>query len=98
MSRIALVHWNAAEADERAERLRKAGHEVETVFEGGGEGFRGFRANPPDAFVIDLTRLPSHGRQVGIFVRQQRTLRRVPIVFVAGAEGRSFEETGAGPG
>ena len=84
MSRVALVHWNAAEAEERAERLRKAGHEVETVFEQGGEAFREFRADPPEVFVIDLTRLPSHGRVVGIFLRQQKSMRHVPIVFVDG--------------
>ncbi|MBI3662706.1 MAG: DUF3052 family protein [Acidobacteria bacterium] len=34
--------------------------------------------------VIDLARLPSHGRDVGLGVRQSKATRRVPIVFVGG--------------
>ncbi|HUE05047.1 MAG TPA: hypothetical protein VMR62_36200 [Bryobacteraceae bacterium] len=47
--------------------------------------FRGIRASPPDAFVIDLSRLPSHGREVATFVRGQKATRHIPIVFVGGA-------------
>lgn len=72
------------EALERAVRLRRAGYKVEVIWQGGGEPFRELRNRPPDAFVIDLSRLPSHGRAVGTFLRQQKGMRRVPIVFVAG--------------
>ena len=84
MSRIAIVHWNQSEAEERAERLRSAGHEVDAIWEGGGEAFRATRRKPPDVYVIDLSRLPSHGRHVAIFLRQQGPTRGVPIVFVGG--------------
>jgi hypothetical protein len=42
------------------------------------------RANPPDAVVIDLSRIPSHGRDVGLGVRQYKDTRRVPLIFVEG--------------
>ena len=45
---------------------------------------RAIRDNPPDAFVIDLTRQPSHGRELGVWFRQQKATRHVPIVFVGG--------------
>ena len=40
--------------------------------------------NLPDAFVIDLSRLPSPGRQVGMGMRTRKSTRTVPIVFVDG--------------
>lgn len=45
---------------------------------------RGLRADPPDAIVIDLDRLPSQGGSVALVLRGQRATRRVPIVFVGG--------------
>jgi len=87
MSRIVLVHWKKEEARERAARLRKAGHRVATHTEeqAGGVGLRDYRERPPDAFVIDLGRLPSHGTAVATFLRQQKATRAVPLVFVGGA-------------
>ena len=85
MSRILLVHWHAGEAEERADRLRGLGHEVMPLSAGGGEGLRELRDDPPDAVVIDLGRIPSHGRAVATFLRQQKATRPAPIVFVSGA-------------
>lgn len=74
------------EAEERAARLRSAGHQVgvQSDQRGGTEAFRGVRQNPPDAFVIDLSRLPSHGRAVAGWLRQTKATRHRPIVFVGG--------------
>jgi hypothetical protein len=86
MNRILLIHWHAGEAEERAGRLRRLGHEVATFSsQEGGEALRGLLDRPPDAFVIDLGRLPSHGREVAGFFRRQKATRRVPLVFVGGA-------------
>lgn len=87
MSRIVLVHWNKEEARDRAARLRKAGYRVTTHTEepAGGVGLRDYGERPPSAFVIDLGRLPSHGRAVATFLRQQKGTRAVPLVFVGGA-------------
>jgi hypothetical protein len=35
--------------------------------------------------VIDLTRLPSQGRDLGLLLRKTAALRRVPLVFAGGA-------------
>ncbi len=85
-SRVLLVHWNRAEARERATRLRDAGYVVVIHHAQGGEGLRAHRDAPPAAIVIDLGRLPSHGRECGIWFRQQRGTRHVPLIFVDGAE------------
>jgi CheY-like chemotaxis protein len=83
--RVLLVHWNAGEAKDRAARLRRAGYTVVCHTEaGGGEPLRSARINPPDAFVVDLGRLPSHGRAAGVWLRQNKTTRDVPILFIEG--------------
>jgi CheY-like chemotaxis protein len=42
------------------------------------------RHDPPDAVVIDLARLPSHGREVAGILRQQTATHHLPIVFIEG--------------
>ena len=48
-----------------------------------------FRKDPPDAVVIDLDRLPSHGREAGVFLRGSKSTRLIPLLFVCteGVEG-----------
>ncbi|HEX3684360.1 MAG TPA: hypothetical protein VHU83_17630 [Bryobacteraceae bacterium] len=88
MPRIRLLHWKAAEAGEYIELLQAAGHRVEYEPELRPGLMRIWRASPPDAFVIDLSRLPSHGREIATALRQSRATRTVPIVFCEGAEDK----------
>ncbi len=83
MHRIRLIHWNIAEAEERARRLRAPGYDV-TVGPVGPAELRVLRNNPPAAVVVDLSRLPSQGRDVAIAIRQYRSTRHVPLVLVDG--------------
>jgi hypothetical protein len=82
--RVRLIHWNEAEAAEKGERVRALGYEVNHNILSGPEGFRELRDNPPAAVVIDLSRIPSHGREVGMTLRSYKGTRFVPIVFVGG--------------
>jgi CheY-like chemotaxis protein len=85
MPRIVLVHWKPAEAVRRTASLVRAGFEVTLLTPTEGSvALRPLAATPPDAFVIDLSRLPSHGRAVATALRQQKGTRRVPLVFVGG--------------
>jgi hypothetical protein len=88
--RVRLIHWHEAEAAERAERLRILGYEVDHNILSGPEGFRELRDNPPAAVVIDLGRVPSRGRDVGMALRSYKDTRLVPIVFVGG-DGEKVE-------
>jgi hypothetical protein len=84
MMRVRLIHWNAAEARERAVRLRAIGYNVdEEPLDAA--GLRRLRADPPDAIVIDLSRMPSQGRDLGLNVRKYKATRKLPLVFVGGA-------------
>jgi hypothetical protein len=84
MKRVHLIHWNEAESLYRARRLKSAGFRVDTTPILDFRSFKSIRANPPDAFVIDLTRLPSHGREVALSLRSYKDTRVVPIVLVEG--------------
>lgn len=84
MARIRLIHWNATEAEERAARLQAAGHQVEWE-PPAPPALRRMGADPPDVVVIDLSRIPSQGRDVGVMLRTQKSTRQVPLVFVEGA-------------
>jgi hypothetical protein len=49
------------------------------------EDFRKAADRPPEVFVIDLERLPSHGREAALFFRRRKASRETPIVFAGGA-------------
>ncbi len=90
MPRLILVHWNAEEGRRRLQRLRRAGHRAGLLSaDRGAAGLRAVRGELPDLFVIDLDRIPSQGRAVGTWLRQQKATRRVPIVFVVGDPGKT---------
>jgi hypothetical protein len=85
MARVRLVHWRASEAAALLATLRAAGHAVDYDEDVASAGFRAIRTSPPEVFAIDLSRLPSHGREVATFFRGQKATRHIPIVFVGGA-------------
>jgi CheY-like chemotaxis protein len=84
MSRVILICAGRPQADERVERLTRARYEVDVPAGKGAAGLRAFRENPPDVFVIDLSRTPSYGGAAATMLRQQKATRRIPIVFVGG--------------
>lgn len=84
MRHLRLLHWNAAEAQRILDTLRAAGYTVDYDEAFTSALMRQWRASPPDAFVIDLSRLPSHGREIAIALRQSPKTRSLPIVFCNG--------------
>jgi CheY-like chemotaxis protein len=84
MPRVLVIHWNAPEATERAERLRGEGFDADFYAGPGGPSFRALAANPPDAIVIDLGRIPSQGGAAGVAFRQRKATRTVPLIFIEG--------------
>jgi CheY-like chemotaxis protein len=88
MTRIFYVHWNKDEAMETVRTLREAGHAVvlhHRIEEGAGaDAWKSIKAKPPDALVISLERLPSHGRRIAAVTTESKKLRDVPVIFVGG--------------
>src|SRR5580698_11393838 len=82
--RVRLVCWNQELAAERASVLKKAGLDVDaSPFDPAGMITR-LRENPPALMLIDLDRLPSHGRAVAVMLRTSKSMRHIPIVFAGG--------------
>jgi hypothetical protein len=85
MGRIVLIHWNREEGEVRAGGLRGKGRQVVVLTpRGGAAELRPLRDDPPEAIVIDLTRIPSQGRAVGVELRRQKGTRAVPLLFAGG--------------
>jgi len=81
---ILLIHWKEAEIQERVRRLETAGFTVISGAQPGSSLFKQLESNPPDAVVIDLTRLPSQGRDLAIAIRMRKGTRALPLVFLGG--------------
>lgn len=84
MPGVRLIHWNEDEGLERQKQLEALGYDAVFDFADGPALSRLLRASEPDAVVIDLTRLPSHGREVGRSLRSARFSRHWPLIFVGG--------------
>jgi hypothetical protein len=84
LPRVRLIHWKAAEAAPLLESLRAAGYRVDYEERPDYHLSQAIRAEQPAAVVIDLSRLPSHGREVGTYLRGSKSTRYIPIVFVDG--------------
>ncbi len=84
MSRVRLIHWKAAEAEERVDRLRAAGYEVVYRDMGNSADLKELAEDLGDVVVIDLGRLPSHGRDIALWLRERKSTRHVPLVFAGG--------------
>src|SRR5579859_8145950 len=87
MPLVRLVSWNRDLVSKRAREVEEAGFHVDTSPLVNPGGFIGqLRANLPAAVLIDLDRLPSHGREVAVTIRNSKSTRHVPIVFAGGLE------------
>jgi len=87
--RVQLIGWNAAEAAAHADALTRAGFDVTSEpFEPFPAALRRTKANPPDVYLIDLSRLPSVGRDVAFALREAKVTRFVPIVLCGGDEAK----------
>ncbi|HVW09428.1 MAG TPA: hypothetical protein VHC90_12640 [Bryobacteraceae bacterium] len=84
MPAVRVIHWKEAEAGPLLRACRDAGFEVEYIEGDGGAICRAIRAKPPDLIAIDLSRLPSHGREVAVWLRNTKSTRAIPIVFIGG--------------
>ncbi len=83
MQRVRLIHWKESEAEGKADLLKKAGYKVESS-PLDRDSLHQMRLDPPAAFVIDLSRLPSQGRDFALGIRIHKATRYVPLVFVGG--------------
>ena len=83
VAHIHLIHSNAKDAQQRIAYLERAGYRVS-----GGvprpESLREIKQSPPAAVLIDLTRSPSTGRDVAVWIRTTKATRQISIVLIDG--------------
>ncbi len=82
MAKIFYLHWNEAEAKARIAPLIKAGYEVACHWSM--EEHAQFGETLPDAVVISLDRLPSHGRAVAEWFWEAKKRQHIPIIYAGG--------------
>jgi hypothetical protein len=83
MPLLRLVTWSP-DAPARQKALEAGGFKVSAGPAPTKQIGAHFRDLAPDAIVIDMDRLPSHGRAVGVILRTTKSTRLIPIVFVGG--------------
>lgn len=83
---LQLFYWHAKEGEEHAARLGKFKVRLASAFSR--ELMTTLRQNPPQIFLIDLSRIPSHGREVAMAIRSYKDTRSVPIVFIGGEKDK----------
>ena len=84
MRRVRLFHWKSQEVGALIAKLRAAGFEAVHHAETQSPSVRELKESGAVAVVIDLSRLPSHGKYVGAWVRGSKSTRHIPLVFVGG--------------
>jgi len=85
MVTVQLIHWNEQEAAALAARFDPASHRVRYEVPQGPQFFKDLQLQPPDVIIIELSRLPSQGRDVGVTLRKTAGTRRIPLIFVGGS-------------
>ena len=88
MAQIRLVCWDPDAAREHARALKKAGFTVNASPLRTSGLIGQIRDDPPAVILIDLDRLPSHGRAVAIVVHSGKSTAHIPIVFAGGEEAK----------
>ena len=84
MPRVRLFHWKSKDAGPLVAKLHAAGYQVAHNAETQSPSVREIKESGAVAVVIDLSRLPSHGKYVGAWLRGSKSTRHIPLVFVGG--------------
>ena len=96
--RAFVIDFDSESAREHAQALEAAGWQVHSESVDGAIAWQRIYESPPDVVVIDLSRLPSHGREAGRAVRIHVNLSHIPIVFVDGSSEARSKALGVVPG
>ena len=90
MKSVRLVAWKKEEGEVRRKELEGMGFDA--TFEAADPlmSLRSLEKDPPAVVVIDLSRSPAMGRDLGIALRVRSSTRHIPLVF-AGGEAEKVE-------
>ena len=97
--KLFLFHWEKAGATARAAELAGEGWQVEMEFEEGSRGCKNLKAFGPDVVVFDIAKKAVHSRECGRALRNAKSLRETPFIFVDGTDediSKAKEKVSAG--
>jgi len=91
--KIHLFSFDKINVFKRIAGLEATGCEVDARAPDGPDFFKKLKLNPPEVFIIDLSRTPSQGRDIqgrdiGVYLRTAKPTRNVPLIFVGGDQGK----------
>jgi hypothetical protein len=84
MDRVLVIHRDTENIEERATQLRAAGYEADSFRPGTVAELKQILAKSPVAAVLDLTRAPSCGRELAVWLRINGSTRNLPLIFAGG--------------
>lgn len=84
MPRVRIVCQDGTRQSKHRAAVEKAGFETDRAEASGSKLITHIRLTQPDAVVIDLDRLPSHGRAIATLLRTTRSTQMIPLVFCGG--------------
>ena len=96
MTVLQLVSWKEDEGRIRREELERLGHQVVFHLLDPGGLLRVLKEDPPSVVIIDLSRSPANGRDLGVALRVQATTRGIPLVS-GGHPDKVGEDPGSPP-
>ena len=84
--KLFLFHWEKEGATARATELAADGWQVEMECEEGSRGCKNLKAFRPDAVVFDIAQKAVHSRECGRALRNAKSFRETPFIFVDGTD------------
>ena len=84
--KLFLFHWEKAAATARSAELAADGWLVEMEFEEGSRGCKNLKAFGPDVVVFDIAKRAVHSRECGRALRNAKSYRETPFIFVDGTD------------
>lgn len=91
MRRVCLLQADLKSLYATRQELRRRGYIVSYAPKCDLKLLRSYRENPPDVFILDLSRRPAHSREVAIVLRQSPKTRHIPIIFCDGQRDKVEE-------
>lgn len=84
--KIKLIHWDKNLGEEKTLLLKSFGNQVDSESKQDKETFKRIKKYSTDVFIIDLSKLPSHGKEIAVALRQIKSTKNVPIIFTEGGK------------
>src|SRR3954470_6755100 len=88
---VFVVAWDEDAAIDIAARLSEAGWVVALEHADGGRAWKRIKEGRPDVVVVDMTRRPSHSKELLRAMGQRKYTQSIPVVKIGGDDGVALD-------